>query len=101
MTRLVVSADADADTGEILDYLAREAGQMIAEVYGRRFQTTLERITDMPESGAPRQSLGPEARVVVVYPYILIYDYAKTDDTVTLLRILHGRRNIAGDDLKR
>jgi plasmid stabilization system protein ParE len=80
------------------DYLAREAGQMIADVYGRRFQTTLERITDMPESGALRQSLGP---VVVVYPYILIYDYAKTNDTVTLLRILHGRRNIAGDDLKR
>jgi plasmid stabilization system protein ParE len=32
--------------------------------------------------------------MVVVYPYVLIYDYARDDNTVTLLRILHGRRDI-------
>ncbi|SRR5216683_6460957 len=81
--RLIVSAAADADTGEILDYLAREAGRPAASEYGRRFQRTLNRVVDMPESGAPRPALGPEARKAVVYPYILIYDYAREDDTVT------------------
>jgi len=101
MARLVVSNEADADTSEILDYLAREAGSAVAGIYAKRFLTALERITDIPESGAPRGALGPASRVVIVYPYILIYDYSKADDTVTLLRILHGKRNISGDDLKR
>ena len=34
MTRLVVTADAEADTHEILSYLEREAGSSIAVEYG-------------------------------------------------------------------
>jgi plasmid stabilization system protein ParE len=36
MTRLVVTADADTDTTEILEYLARDAGRSVADDYGRR-----------------------------------------------------------------
>jgi hypothetical protein len=28
-----------------------------------------------PESGAKRRSLGPHARIAVVAPYVVIYDY--------------------------
>jgi toxin ParE1/3/4 len=101
MTRLVVTADADVDTGEILDYLTREAGWRVADEYGQRFREALERVVEMPESGAPRQALGPETHIAVVYPYVLIYDYSHEIDTVTLLRVLHGRRNITRDLLKR
>src|SRR3954447_10890425 len=38
MTRLVVTADAEADTSSILDYFEREASLRIAENYGRRFR---------------------------------------------------------------
>jgi plasmid stabilization system protein ParE len=31
---------------------------------------------------------------MIVYPYVLIYDYGNDDDTVTLLRVLHGRRDV-------
>ncbi len=31
--------------------------------------------------------LGPDARVAVIPPYILIYDFAETNDAVILLRI--------------
>jgi toxin ParE1/3/4 len=42
----------------------------------------------------PRLALGPNTRVAIVFPYILIYEYVTHDDTVTVLRILHGRRNV-------
>jgi toxin ParE1/3/4 len=96
MTRLVVTAEADADADDILDYLRREAGPRIAADYGRRFRVTLERLVDLPETGAPRPALGSNTRIAIVSPYLLIYDYAPDTDTLTLLRILHGRRNIAG-----
>ena len=94
MTRLVVAAEAEADTDDILIYLEREASPRIAEAFGRRFRTAIERFVDLPESGSPRPALGRDIRISIVFPYILIYRYSSQDDTVTLLRILHGRRNI-------
>jgi toxin ParE1/3/4 len=94
MTRLVVTADAEADTNDILGHLEQVAGPRIAESYGRRFRSTIQRVVAAPSSGAPRPRLGAQSRIAIVYPYILIYEYARKDDVVTLLRILHGRRNI-------
>src|SRR5439155_16372561 len=68
MTRLVLTDNAKADTAEILDYLAREAGARVAEDFGRRFRATIERLADLPEIGAPRARLGPNIRIAVVYP---------------------------------
>ncbi len=59
-----------------------------------RFRMTIERLVDMPLTGAPRPRLGPNTRIAVVAPYILIYDYKRDDDILTLLRILHGKRDI-------
>jgi toxin ParE1/3/4 len=101
MTRFVVTAEAEADTHEILSYLEREAGPTIAAEYGSRLLSALERLIDLPETGAPRPSLGPCARIGIVSTYILIYDFVPEDDSLVLLRILHGRRNITRDLLKR
>ena len=92
MTRLVVTADAEADTNDILGHLEQVAGPRIAESYGRRFRSTILRVVAAPSSGAPRPRLGAHPRIAIVYPYILIYEYARKDDVVTLLRIVHGRR---------
>ncbi|MGA2892545.1 MAG: type II toxin-antitoxin system RelE/ParE family toxin [Xanthobacteraceae bacterium] len=94
MTRLVVTPEANADASEILTYLDREAGARIAESYSRRFQQTLAGLVDLPRTGAPRPILGRNTRIAIVQPYLLIYDFSNDDDTLTLLRILHGRRNI-------
>jgi len=45
--------------------------------------------------------LGARTRIAIVQPYLLIYDYAPGDDALTLLRILHGRRNITRALLRR
>lgn len=92
MTRLVVSADAEADTVDILAYLTTEAGPLVAAHYGDGFRKTIERMVELPASGAPRPSLGPDTRIAVVAPYVLIFDYAEKEDVLTLL---HGKRNIA------
>jgi plasmid stabilization system protein ParE len=90
MTRLVVAVDAGADTGAILEYIEKQAGSRVASEFGVRFRRTIERLVALPFSGAPRPSLGANARIAVVFPYVLIYDYMQEDDTPTLLRILHG-----------
>jgi toxin ParE1/3/4 len=94
MTQLVVTADAEADTRDILSYLEREAGSAIAADYADRFRSTLEHLVDFPEIGAPRPNLGRHVRIGIVSPYVLIYEFAREYDTLTLLRILHGKRNI-------
>jgi toxin ParE1/3/4 len=100
MTRLVVTADAERDASEIISFLVREAGPAVAADYVSRFRFTLERLVELPETGAPRPSLGPNARIGIVSPYILIYDFVRGDDDLVLLRILHGRRNITRDLLR-
>jgi plasmid stabilization system protein ParE len=68
MTRLVVTADADADFDCIVAYLHREAGARIAADYGRRFTLALERLVKFPLSGPVRPTLGANARVALVSP---------------------------------
>ena len=48
--------------------------------------------TRYPRSGARRSKLGRNLRIAVVEPYIVIYDVR--DDTVRIVRIVDGRRNI-------
>jgi toxin ParE1/3/4 len=82
-------------------YLAREAGTVVAETYGRLFRAKITDLLHWPESGAPRPNLGEAVRVAVVSPYLIIYQHDGRDDTLILLRILHGRRNVTDRLLRR
>jgi len=94
MTRLIVAAEAEDDLDDILDHLTHNAGPRTASAYAERFASALERITAFPGAGAPRPVLGADTRIAIVYPYVLFYDYVPAQDVATLLRILHGRRDI-------
>jgi toxin ParE1/3/4 len=48
----------------------------------------------IPESCQARPNLGAHVRVGVMHPYLAIYRYATGSDTVSIIRILHGRRKI-------
>lgn len=96
MARVVVTSPADADTADIIAYLAAKAGYNVAARYIAAFEKLYDRLADHPESGAPRPVLGPHVRIGVVSPYIVIYEHDETDDTVVVLRIVHGRRRITG-----
>lgn len=95
MTRLIISADAERDLDEILDYLTNNAGGVTAAAYAERFTRSIERIITHPGAGSPRPALGKNTRITIVYPYILIYDFTFEKETATLLRVLHGKREFS------
>lgn len=94
MVRLIVSLQARSDIGAILTYLRTEAGPTVARNYSGGFERAGDLLTQFPGMGTPRPELGSDARSIMVKPYLLIYDHSGEADTVTLLRVVHGRRNI-------
>jgi len=94
MARVVVTSSADADVYAIQADLAKAAGIDIAAKYTALFEKLYDRLAKHPDSGAPRPGLGKDIRIGIVLPYIVIYRHHKADDVVTVLRVVHGRRNI-------
>jgi toxin ParE1/3/4 len=92
MTRIIVSPEAQSDLHTILALIAVKAGAAAAARYAFRIDRCLALIACFPAAGPARPELGLAARICLVAPYIIIYDAAP--DAVTLLRILHGRRDI-------
>jgi toxin ParE1/3/4 len=94
MTRVIVSPSADADLDAILTDLIKAAGVSIADRYLARFEELYDRLAEFPASYARRRDLGKDVRVGIVSPYMVIYQHVEVDDTVNVLRVVHGRRNI-------
>lgn len=101
MSRLVVTSFARGDRDEILRYLSREAGPGVARKFAERFRQCALNLLEMPAYGPLRPELGRDCRVVIVVPYLLIYDHNPKTNEVVLLRILHGKRNITEKLLRR
>jgi toxin ParE1/3/4 len=99
MARVVIASSADADFAEILTDLATKAGWRTAAKYTELFEGLYDRLADHPRGGAPRPALGERIRIGIVSPYVVIYR-DEDDGTVTVLRIVHGRRRITGKMLK-
>lgn len=98
MTRVVVTEQAKRDVRRILSDLGERAGYRVAERYGAEFKAAYRRLNSFPDSGPPRPALGPNTRIVLVLPYVVIYE--SNDDTVTVLRVMHGRRNITRNAIR-
>jgi toxin ParE1/3/4 len=94
MARVVIAASADTDVEGILTYLAAEAGWRTAAKYLTLLERLYDRLASHPAIGAPRPALGQDIRIGIGSPYIIRHTAA--DDTVTVLRIVHGRRHITG-----
>lgn len=99
MPRLIVSGLASDDEAEILTDLAVKAGLRTAIKFRALFDRRYRRLTEHPASGALRPQLGVGIRIAVVAPYIIFYAVAPKDDTVTILRVLHGRLDISAQSL--
>ena len=99
MTRVVVTELAKRDVRNILSDLSERASYRIANRYADAFKTAYRHLGEFPAIGPPRSKLGPNCRIAIVLPYLVVYDYI--DDEVTVLRVLHGRRNITRSLIKR
>jgi plasmid stabilization system protein ParE len=94
MARLVLTELADGDLAVIANYLASEAGIAVAERYVAAFDDLLSKLIDFPGIGTRRPALGDDVRIGVVSPYIVIYAFDASADVITVLRVIHGRRDI-------
>ncbi len=100
MASVTASPSARQDAADIADYLATEAGKRIAVKYLGLFSAAYDKLAAYPESGPRRPRLGLSTRIDVVSPYLIIYDYDPRENTVLILRILHGARRITRKLLK-
>jgi len=92
MAVVQITASADADLADIVSDLTAKSGISTAERYAAGFDALFDRLAEYPDIGAPRPKLGAHTRIGIVPPYVAIYEHK--GDIVTVLRVLHGRRNI-------
>ncbi len=94
MARVTITDLADTDSLSVYADLLAKAGPQTVVKYRGLFKNHFVRLSEFPDSGAPRPELGANIRIGIVPPYIVIYKHAKRDDTVHVLRIIHGHRKI-------
>jgi toxin ParE1/3/4 len=100
MPRVIVTPRADRDIVATLDYLTRNAGARVASKYANAIDEAIAGLEDMPGTAAPRPALGPDIRITVVWPYLIIHEHKRGDEELYVLRVVHGRRHITADILR-
>ena len=92
--KVIVTDQADNDLMQILSYLSAQSSQ-VAQSIAAEINRSFENLSFFPLSGSPRARLGPDVRSIVVPPYLILY--AVRRDHVTILRVLHGSRDIEAE----
>lgn len=80
----------------IADYVA-EFNPAASVRLVRDFARRLELLATQPFSGSTRDDVLPDIRHLVMGQYIAFYRVS--DDAVVILRVIHGRRDIAAEDI--
>lgn len=100
MAQVVFTEAADADAAFIFEDLYTKAGKPTVVKYRALFKKLYDNLADFPDSGPPRPKIGTRIRIGIVSPYVVIYRHTEADDTVNILRVVHGRRKITGKLLR-
>ena len=92
--KIIVSDEADNDLLQISSYLSERSVQATQSVLDNINQCFVS-LTSFPRRGSPRPDLGLDVRSVIASPYVVFY--AARQDHVTILRVLHGSRDIEAE----
>ena len=93
MRTLRITAPASQDLEEISDYFLErsvDAGDRFVEAFGQKCQ----HIVRFPFIGKSYSHIRPELRGVLFMDYIVFYSVS--DDSIDILRIVSGYRNLQG-----
>ena len=93
MTELVFSREAGADLLDIYAFSVERFGIDAADQYHDGLEEACERLLHFPEMGLLHPAVSPPARYLVFRRHHIFYDIS--EDTVTVLRILHHAMNVA------
>ena len=91
--RLIWSQDAESDLLQIWRWGASHFSTEIADKHLRDIASGAQNLSDFPESGRSRDDLLPGLRSIVIFPTVLFYRLRV--ETVEIVRVVDGRRNIA------
>jgi len=83
------------DIEEIVDYIAFDNPQAALKLY-ENFVKQFETLAMFPEIGSMRSEFDPPVRSLAVGNYVV---YFREITPVTIVRVLHGARNISSDYL--
>ena len=72
MARVVVTELAKRDVRHILSDLSERAGNRVAARYAQEFKAIYRRLRDLPAIGPPRPGLGPNCRIAIILPYLVV-----------------------------
>ena len=97
-SKIIWSPPAIGDLQQIGDYIARDSIQYANRV-AERMIAAIERVAEFPNIGrvVPERD-EPTLREVIVHSYRLIYRVH--GESVDVVRIIHGARQIGPDDLQ-
>ena len=95
MSRPAVSFTTTArrDLALIVATIAENSGPRTAARWRNRLESRARTLADQPFLGAVDDVLGPGRRRLVISPYLIVYR-VRDDHEVTVLRILHGARDL-------
>ena len=94
--RVTTTAIADADIGDIANYIASD-NPRAAEQFEDEIFAAQERISEFPKAGRPIEDIPGNFLVVRVsqrfHRYLIFYRIVDPS-TVEIVRVLHGARNV-------
>jgi toxin ParE1/3/4 len=91
MSHPVFTDEAIADLNDIHDYIAQHSPTAAARVIGE-INERCDLLADNPMMGRSRPEFGRDVRSFPSGAYIIFYRPA--EDSVEILRVIHGARNI-------
>lgn len=91
MRELARTPYAAQDVREIVDYLL-EHSEPAADRFIADLEAACQLLRSQPRMGRERDDLAPGVRSVVVGKYLVFF--RASDETIEILRVIHGARNI-------
>ena len=89
--KLELTSEAEADMEGIGDRIAVHS-PMRAASYVKELRQRCSKILILPHAGAPRPQWGEGIRIVIHGKYLIVHRVR--DDTVQILRVVHGSRDL-------
>jgi toxin ParE1/3/4 len=93
VAELCVSRRAEEELREIWRYIAAE-NSAAADRLLLRIDDKLQILRDFPGVGTLRDDIRPGLRMLVEGNYLLLYEHDAANDTVELVSVIDGRRDL-------
>ena len=94
MTALFVSRRAEEELREIWRYIAADNMDAADRVL-LRIDEKIDVLPRFPNIGTLRDDIRPGFRMLVEGYYLLLYEYDEANDTVEIISVIDGRRDLS------